>query len=260
MSRFLIVIFFIAWLGSSGMVSFAMDSGTVLKGTVNKEDYLTPSKVPSLNSNDLKHGQDAFGKGDSSLPSVGEAFQPPPGAFDFGNSGSNPPSSGQFTAGVPGLDQGATTANQPPFNLSAQDQGATLQTGITGMADPDNTPALQLAWDQWHRRVAQAIYERFNSMAQLAFRFSSPLACYVTYTITRDGRVVNATLQQKSPNIAFNALVLMVVSSMSGQTDILTFPPGSQRTFVNKAGMFTQNYGVQGFKYTTGDKETIPAR
>jgi len=250
-----IIILFIGCLLSSWTASIAQDSGTLLKGTVQEQGYLTPGKVPGLTSSDLKHAQDAFGKGDSSLPSVGEAFEPPANAFNFGNSPANAPASGQLTAGVPGLDQSALAANQPPFNLTAQEQGtSTLQ----GKADVDNTPELQLAWDQWHKRVAQAIYEKFNSMAQLAFRFSSPLACYVTYTITKDGRVVNAKLEQQSQNVAFNALVLMVVSSMSGQTDILAFPTGSQRTFVNKAGMFTQNYGVQGFKYTTGDRETIP--
>ena len=256
MSRFLIIVFAFTCLESSWTASFAQSSGTLLQGNINEQNYLNPSKVPSLNSGDLKH--DAFGsKGESSLPSVGDAFEPPPGAFNFGNPPTNNPPSGQLTPSVPGLDLNGRATDQSPYNLSAHDEGASMQPG---KADPDSSPALQLAWDQWHRRVAQAIYERFNSMAQLAFRFSTPLSCYVTYTITRDGRIVNAQLQQKSPNVAFNTLVLMVVSSMSGQTAILAFPPGSQRSFVSKAGMFTQNCGVQGFKYTTGDKETIPSR
>jgi hypothetical protein len=228
----------------------------MLKGNVQAQDYLNPGKAPSLTGRDLKRAQDdAFGKGESSLPPVGEAFQPPANAFDFSASKNGPPA-GDLKASVPGLDETAIAAQTPtaPFNLSAQDQDTSAQID----KDVDNSPALQLAWDQWHKRVAQAIYEKFNSMAQLAFRFSSPLSCYVTYTITSDGRVVNAKLEQKSANVAFNALVLMVVSSMSGQTDILAFPQGSQRGFVNKAGMFTQNYGVQGFRYTTGDKETVP--
>jgi len=229
----------------------------MLKGNVQAQDYLSPSKVPGLTSSDLKRTkEDAFGKGESSLPPVGEAFQPPANAFDFSASANSPPPA-DLKAGVPGLDETAIAAQTPtaPFNLSAQDQDASAQIDKN---DIDNSPALQLAWDQWHKRVAEAIYEKFNSMAQLAFRFSSPLSCYVTYTVTSDGRVVNAKLEQKSPNVAFNALVLMVVSSMSGQTDTLAFPQGSQRVFVNKAGMFTQNYGVQGFRYTTGDKETVP--
>lgn len=81
----------------------------------------------------------------------------------------------------------------------------------------------------------------------------------MTYTVTREGRILNVQLKQKSNNVAFNAMVSMVVNSMAGQMDILTFPAGSRRTSVNKAGMFTQNYGaVQGFKYTTGDREMIP--
>ncbi len=236
--------------------SLAQQGTPLLQGTVKEQNYLNPGKVPGLNSGDLRQAPDPFGKGDSSLPSVGPAFEPPDNAFNFGNPPASPPA-GQLNPGVPGLDPNAPAGNQPPFNLNAQEEGASLQPG---KADPDSAPALQLAWDQWHKRVAAAIYERFNAMAQFAFRYSTPLACYVTYTITRDGRIVNAQLQQKSPNIAFNVLVLAVINSMSGQTDILAFPPGSQRQSVSKAGMFTQNYGVEGFKYTTGDKETIPSK
>ena len=233
--------------------SFAQDSGMLLRGTVNQQNFVN-SGATGLNRGDLKNAEDAFGKGgDSSLPTVGGKFEPPATAFNFNSA--TPPLAPQTA--VPGLDQNANTSNQQPFNLGAQQEDTNLQPG---QADPDNTPALQLAWDQWHKRVATAIYERFNSMAQLAFAFSQPLACYVTYTVTRDGRITNVQLQQKSNNVAFNVMVMTVIGSISGQTDLLAFPPGSQRNFVSKAGMFTQNYGsIQGFKYTTGDKETIPA-
>jgi hypothetical protein len=247
-------------------VSFAQESGTVLKGTIKEQNYLPGGKTPSLNLRDVNKKRDAFGNNEvPSLPSVGETFEPPEGAFGFG--GKQPPIKGNVdqtsTFGpqdisqpanpdfnveqpVPGLDESA--GGVPPFQVSA-----------TTNADPDNTPELQLAWDQWHRRVAAAIYGKFNALAQMAFKYSHPLACYITYTVTRDGQVINAQLQQKSNNVAFNAMVIVVVNSMSGQTDLLAFPSGSRRTSVNKAGMFTQNYGVQGFKYTTGDREIIPA-
>lgn len=239
---------------------------TVLQGTVKESDYLAP-KGPSLNANDLKNGRDAFGKNEApSLPSVGQTFEPPKDAFDLPNNNSvataktNVPNIpgfvGDSVPAIPGLEQENGGIDQTPFNLSAEQQGAI--PGQVEQNDPDNTPEMQLAWDQWHKRVAQAIYEKFNSLAQLAFQFSKPISCYATYTVTKDGRIINTKLDQPSPNVAFNALVIMVINSLSGQTDLLTFPAGSQRTFVSKAGMFTQNYGVQGFKYTMGDKETVP--
>ncbi len=243
--------------------SLAQEGGTVLKGGVNEAKYLGGGKNPSLNLRDLTKGKDAFGSsGTSGLPSVGESFEPPSEAFNLnaqqsGNAVANatPPGLIQnpdFTneQAVPGLQ------NNQPFNMSAEQNQ--LQQSVQN--DPDNSPEMQLAWDAWHRRVAAAIYEKFNAMAQFAFRYSHPLACYVTYTVTKEGQVINVQLPQKSPNVAFNAMVMLVINSMSGQTDILAFPPGSRRTAVNKAGMFTQNYGVQGFKYTTGDREIIPGR
>jgi hypothetical protein len=166
-----------------------------------------------------------------------------PGMPDFEGQ-AMPPMSGQ---------QGNMAPAQPRFSMLPPNQmPQQLQS-----QDPDLAPEMQLAWDQWHHRVAEAIYMRFNSMAQLAFRYSRPLAAYVSYTVTRDGRITNIQLQQKSPNVAFNAMVFMVVNSMSGQRDVLTFPQGSRRMTVDKSGQFTQNFGVQGFKYITGDKETI---
>ena len=158
--------------------------------------------------------------------------------------------------GVP--EQGAS--DQPPVIIPQQPRTSMLPPARMPnlqRQEPDSSPEMRLAWDQWHKRVAEAIYERFNAMAQLAFRYSRPIAAYVTYTVTRDGRVVNVQLQQKSPNIAFNTMLLLVVNSISGQKELLAFPQGSRRMSVEKAGMFTQNYGQQGFKFTTGDSETL---
>src|SRR5262249_51454170 len=104
--------------------------------------------------------------------------------------------------------------------------------------DPDSSPEMKIAWDEWHRRGAPAIYVKYNAMAQLAFRYSRPLEAYVSYTVTRDGRVLNVQLQRKSPNIAYNMLILLVVNSISGQKDLLAFPQGSRRITVEKGGMF----------------------
>jgi hypothetical protein len=125
--------------------------------------------------------------------------------------------------------------------------------------DPDSSREMQLAWDVWHHRVAEEIYKRFNTMSQFAFKYSRPLAAQVCYTVTRDHRIVNTQLTQRSSNVAFNAMLLLVVNSING-SPLLEFPPGSRRMAVEKAGAFTQNYGQEGFRFTTGDRETIRLR
>ncbi len=242
----------------------AQGGSTVLQGSVKEQNYLGPSKNPSLNLKDLNNARDSFGSSASmGMPSVGEgeSFEPPPDAFNLKASQSDQVA----TANPPGLAQPSKSdfsgeQTVPGLDTNSQSNGSAQQYALSAEArnDPDNSPEMQLAWDEWHKRVAAAVYDRFNSIAQAAFKYSQPLACYVTYTVTRDGRIINLNVSQKSPNVPFNAMVVLVINSISGQTDLLCFPAGSRRTVVNKAGMFTQNYGVQGFKYTTGDRETLP--
>jgi hypothetical protein len=124
--------------------------------------------------------------------------------------------------------------------------------------DPDQSPDMQLAWDAWHKRVAACIFERFNFFAKAAFRRSPPIMAKLTYSVTRDGHILNLNMPQKSTNVLFNVLVFQSVKSLDGDMSILQFPDGSRRMWVPKSGVFTQNYSNQaGFKYTTGDAETV---
>jgi hypothetical protein len=124
--------------------------------------------------------------------------------------------------------------------------------------DPDQSPDMQLAWDLWHKRVAGCIFERFNFFAKAAFRHSPPIMAKLTYTVTRDGHILNLNMPQKSTNVLFNVLVFQSVKSLDGDMSILQFPDGSRRMWVPKSGVFTQNYSNSaGFKYTTGDAETV---
>lgn len=123
--------------------------------------------------------------------------------------------------------------------------------------DPDSSPDMQLAWDIWHKRVAEAIYTRFNFLAKLGFKRSPPLLCKVSYVVTRDGQVQNIQVTQKSSNVLFNVIVYQTVKSLNGDLNLLQFPQGSRRMFVPKVGTFTQNYGGDGFRYTVGDRETL---
>jgi len=253
----------------------ADEATTLLRGSVRAQDYLPANKNQGLKRQDLRHGNDAFEGEDRQTPSsVTQEFDAPAAAFDTpgmqlpvlpppqrrnfdlrANMEGVPDFNGDALPGLPDQLTPPLNQQQPQFSMLPPEALPSYKP-----ADPDASPEMQLAWDQWHRRVAEAIYQLFNAMAQLAFRYSRPLAAYVSYTVTRDGRVLNIRLQQKSPNVAFNAMILLVVNSISGQKELLAFPPGSHRMTVDKGGMFTQNYGQQGFKYVTGDRETVRAR
>jgi hypothetical protein len=251
---------------------FAQENGTVLKGSVQEQDYLIKSTAPGLKRADINRGGDAFGSSPGPANnSLNKEFEAPADAFNVPSI--RPP------APVPkekNFNLNANTFDTSDFNgsamnaMPAEPPAAKLGEGSPATdnnqpgnpqlqsQDPDNSPEMQLAWDEWHKGVATAIYKRFDFMAQRAFKYSKPLAAYVSYTVTKDGKIGNVRLQQKSTNVAFNAMVLLVVGSMSGQSDLLAFPAGSQRATVDQSGMFTQNYGtVQGFKYVTGDKEIV---
>lgn len=145
-----------------------------------------------------------------------------------------------------------------PDNVPMQQQQQMPAPPAFNPNDPDSSPDMQLAWDMWHKRVAQCIFERFNFFAKAAFRRSPPLLAKLTYTVTRDGQITNLNMPVKSSNVLFNVLVFQSVKSLNGDMSILTFPEGSRRMMVPKTGTFTQNYGGgEGFRYTVGDKETL---
>ncbi len=79
--------------------------------------------------------------------------------------------------------------------------------------------------------------------------------------MTRDGKITNVRMSQKSPNIMYNTVVMMAIQSLNGNAAVLQFPDNSRRMTVEKQGQFTQNYGQQiGFKNVIGDQETIVGR
>lgn len=118
-------------------------------------------------------------------------------------------------------------------------------------------PDMVVAWDMWHRRVAEEVYIRFKNLATTAFPDSEPLGCSITYSVTRDGQITNIKIVSKSTSDLFDKMVFQVVKSMNGNP-CLQFPAGSRRQLVDKGGNFEHNFGPgRGFKYLTDDKEKI---
>lgn len=230
-----------------------------LKGTVTKDGE---RETQGLSRSDISDPyKDPFSEGEQDEVSAPSNMyqmdsptpaQPPPPLQGNLREQSKRPLQSMQPRGNPfeGENEPMPVMQQPPPQMQQQMQPQ----------DPDSSPEMQVAWDLWHKRVASAIYTRFNFLAKLAFRHSPPLLCQVSYVVSRDGQIQNIQVQQKSTNVLFNVIVFQTVKSLNGDINLLQFPPGSRRMFVPKLGTFTQNYGGDGFKYTVGDRETLQRR
>lgn len=243
---------------SSFAVCLADTSPTTLKGRVQED---TESRPDGLDRSDLRNpNSDPFSEGEQEVDAPSNMYQ-----MDTPTPSQPPP---PLKGNVQGQGQRPLQGMQPrtnPFDGEGEPMPVMQQPMPARQAqqrppDPDNSPEMQVAWDLWHKRVASAIYTRFNFLAKLAFRHSPPLLCQVGYVVTRDGQIQNIQVQQKSTNVLFNVIVFQTVKSLNGDINLLQFPPGSRRMFVPKSGTFTQNYGGDGFKYTVGDRESLQGR
>lgn len=230
----------------SGQPATAQNSGQnkVYNLKIGHTDWMNTGTGPSLKREDINNAGDPFGSDDGALDAPQDAFKDntiPQKPFNL-NAGQS---------GMMGAPQQATPAMQSqkpvmptqPRNLQAQ--------------DPESVGQMKLAWDMWHKRVAEAIYIKYNRLATVAFKRSRPMAAQVAYTVTRNGQITNVRLVQRSPNLIYNTMIFGVLKSMNGNP-ILTFPQGSRRMTVDKTGTFYCNYiNNSGYKYTTGDTETI---
>ncbi|MBU6451585.1 MAG: TonB C-terminal domain-containing protein [Cyanobacteria bacterium REEB67] len=233
-----------------------------LKAGVQQTD-IKKTEQQGLGRGDITRGTDPFANPSKKEDDAG-ILEAPPGAFDANPFGNAKPlhASAQDEGGgnFNGQNMSPLMENSaPPPTQMEGNQGAPMQgNAVTPVNnDPDKSQAMMLLWDAWHKRVAETIYTRFNSSAQMFFKHSPPLACQVSYMVARDGRIGNVRVLQPSNNPIYNTMLLTVIKSMAGNP-VLEYPPNSKRQFVEKSGTFTWNYsGNQGFKYFTGDKEQI---
>jgi hypothetical protein len=265
-----------------------------LKGGV-KEKTIAPSASSRLKRPDTNQSVDPFNTGGQREDS-GSA-QPPPGASDNGDKfvvtpkafmtdpetedragGANPhaapsrsgavapPHNNRVNNGNPNRNTTITpsqsstaapnrnTTNPPNRNTTAPPLGSRSGTLDN---DPEKSGTMLLQWDAWHKQLAQAIYQRFNRLAQSKFKKNVPLMCRVSYVVTGDQTIENVRVLQPSTNPAFDELVVTVVNSMVHHP-YLQFPRGSQRHSVERSGTFTLNQAAStGFEYQKGDQEQI---
>lgn len=233
-----------------------------------QQDFIKPEEGPRLDRNDINRAGDPF---NSSGTGSEDAFEAPPEAFQVQTQKTGMPNSfplnasemGDFNGqGMPGMgdqmpqqqaprQQMMPPQMQPPTNMNQM---------RTNPNDPDSSHEMQLAWDEWHRRVAEAIFNQIQSLAGTFLKRTGPLICVINYNVTRDGRVLNVKMQQNSPNLFYNAMVYKTVVGMSGNP-VLAFPQGSRRMMVDKVSTFGHNNGgPQGFRSIINDRETLKGR
>jgi hypothetical protein len=259
-----------AYLFSAVLAPFGLCAGAAsadtLKGGVNETD-VKKGEGPSLTRTDMGQGVDPFGGGEQKKDDGGGMLQAPPGSFDNSNPFEGTPRPFQANAEDSGggggfigkpMNPQAENTSPPPNNMGARNDAPMQGNTVTPAdADPEKSVQMQLLWDAWHKRVAETIYTRFNSSAQMLFKRSKPLGCQVSYMVARDGRIGNVRVLRASDNVIFDTMLVTLIKSMA-MNPVLQYPPNSRRQFVEKTGTFTWNYtGGQGFKYTTGDHESI---
>jgi hypothetical protein len=264
LTKLIIPIYLLSAVFGPGLMFALPASADTLKGGVNETD-IHKGDGPSLNRGDMGKGVDPFGGGEQKPDNGGDMLTAPPGAFDqtnvFGGSPKpfqmNADSEGNGDFNGKGMNPQAEGDQMPPTDMGTRDNAPMRSQTTTPSDDPEKNGQMSLLWDAWHKRVAETIYTRFATSAQLLFKRSQPLACQVSYMVARDGRIGNVRILQPSANPIFNGMLLTVIKSIAGNP-VLEYPPNSKRQFVEKTGTFTWNYtGGQGFKYTTGDQETV---
>lgn len=171
-------------------------------------------------------------------------------------------------------------ANKKGLSLSAGTTGSLLlpnafKLGAKGLTDSrplqlpgkaadtpvdEHSKELTVAWDEWHKRVISALYQRWKEGADVSGEAK------VTIVVTRDGRLdcsldgfeqSGAATYDPGVESAFRHEVETTVSSLE-RNSILEFPPMSQRKQVKLVTTFSMNmFGPSGYTYKHGDYEHV---
>lgn len=109
---------------------------------------------------------------------------------------------------------------------------------------------MTLAWERWHKALSQAIYTRWQGMAQ------DPGKATVRITVTRDRRI-RAQIMRSSGGPVFDTVVLAAIDSLNGNPG-LTFPAKSVRQHVSfEADYIAASDVTPGYSWVKNDYEKV---
>lgn len=107
-----------------------------------------------------------------------------------------------------------------------------------------------LAWERWHKQLSQAIYQRWQAMAQ------DPGHATVRIFVTKD-RTIRAQVLRSTGAPQFDGVVLAAIDSLNGNPG-LTFPAQSQRQNVSFEADYIAGANVQpGYSWVKNDYEKV---
>jgi hypothetical protein len=109
---------------------------------------------------------------------------------------------------------------------------------------------MMLAWERWHKQLSQAIYQRWQAMAE------DPGHATVKITVTRDHQIM-AQILRSSGAPQFQGTIMAAISSLNGNPG-LTFPAKSQRNSVSFEADYVAGADVQpGYSWVKNDYEKV---
>lgn len=107
-----------------------------------------------------------------------------------------------------------------------------------------------LAWERWHHQLSQAIYERWQRVAQ------DPGKATIKVTVTKDHHI-SATVLRCDGAPSFQQEILLAINSLEGNPG-LTFPAKSERQQVSFEADYIAATDVRpGFSWVKNDYEHV---
>jgi hypothetical protein len=109
---------------------------------------------------------------------------------------------------------------------------------------------MTLAWERWHKQLSQAIYERWQAMAEDPGRATVKI-------FVSSNRQITAQIIRSSGAPQFETTILSAVSSLNGNPG-LTFPAKSQRHSVSFEADYVAGANVTpGYSWVKNDYEKV---
>lgn len=146
-------------------------------------------------------------------------------------------------------------------SVDGQHPQSTRPLRVPGNVDSDeHSKELTVAWDEWHRRVISAFYQRWKDGIDTTGQSR------VTIIVTCDGKVEFTLSDFEQPDFAnydpgaeaaFKHAIDDCIMHFE-KTPVLEFPPMSQRKEVKLVTTFSMNmFGPSGYSYKHGDYEHV---
>ncbi len=113
-----------------------------------------------------------------------------------------------------------------------------------------NSKELTLAWEQWHKQLSKAIYERWSDLAD------TPGKATVRITVNKN-RTISAQILGSQGGPRFDRTLMRVIDSLNGNPG-LTFPAKSQRQVVAfEADYLADTHVDPGYSWVKNDYEKV---